>query len=254
MRKYSIAAAIWIAAAAFVLPGCSPAVQSQTNQPSDEKGVPVPASTWDTILASARLGSAAKTYMVKTTGTLIQGSLHSSYSVYGGVNPPDRANFGFVEGNDYTKFYQQGKAAYYYDNGRWNQTQALSDINPYASYAAIIEAAAKRGVKLVQLKQEYVNDEYCDVYRAILPGDIANVKPNWIPDAMEGTTGDIQYTFYVGQTDHYLRQVSTVSVGGLPHVGSMEADVDTVFFDMNQPVAEVTLPKDLVQQLENAGN
>lgn len=235
--------------------GCTPAVHPQpSTDVNTEQGKPVSLGAWDTVLNGAKLGLNTSKYMVKVDASLVQGPIHSSFSVYGGINLPDKADLGIAEATNYVKFYQQGKAAYFMDNGHWTQTNSLDNLNVYESYFRLIDQAKAQNVPLKQLDKAYVVDEYCDVYQAVIPSALVDKHPAWMPTQINTQTGDTEYTFYVGQKDHYLRRISTVSVAGLPKVGSMEANSDTVLFDIDQDVAKINLPKDLVDQLENSNN
>ncbi|GMA49064.1 hypothetical protein GCM10025857_04210 [Alicyclobacillus contaminans] len=252
MRKRTILTTLTTLSLMGLLSACGPAVQPSTNQPEDQSGTSVNLSTWDDILASAERGVSAKMFMVKMDASFAQGSTRTTYSVYGGVNVPDTAYFGIAEANNYVKFYQQGQAAYTYDNGEWSQVSAWKQLNPYVSFAFVIAAAKSHNIPLVQLQKSYVNDEYCDVYRAVIPVDMVQYQPTWLPLPIHGPAGAVVYTFYVGQTSHNLRQVSTISVGSVGGMGAAETDTQTEFFDINQEIAKVQLPKDLIKQLENS--
>jgi hypothetical protein len=255
MRKRTARWFTLLAVSLTCLGGCGPAVQPL---PADERtavGTPVPVDVWDAILAGAKSGMDARTFMFKSDVTLVQGPIHSSFSVYGAVNPPDKAQLGFTSATDYIQYYQQGKSAYYNkDNGHWLQTTALPQINPYASFFDLIESARANRIPLRKLDRQYVVDEYCDVYQATIPSSSTRLQLNWIPAHLAAETGEVQYTFYVGEKDGLLRKVDTSSVSGLPDVGSMQCDSQTVIFDINQDIAKVKLPPDLVTQLESSGD
>jgi hypothetical protein len=250
------AALRWSALVAMLtcLAGCSPAVQPSPQDQRTAVGTSVPADVWDTILTGAQNGMDANMYMIKSDVTMVQGPIHSSFSIYGAINAPDKAQLGFTAGSAYVQYYQQGKSAYYKDNGQWTQTTALAQINPYASFYHLIQSAQANRVPLRKLDKQYVVDEYCDVYQATIPSNLAGLALNWIPAHLEAKTGDVLYTFYIGQKDGVLRKVDMDSVSGLPGVGSMQCDASTVFFDINQDVAKVKLPQDLVMQLESFDN
>ncbi len=254
LRKTALRWSAAMMAVLTCLAGCSPAVQPSPKDQRTAPGTPVSADVWDTILAGAQNGIDANMYMIKSDVTMVQGPIHSSFSIYGAINAPDKAQLGFTAGNTYIQYYQQGKSAYYKDDGQWTQITALPQINPYDSFYHLIQSARARRVPLRKLDKQYVVDEYCDVYQALIPSDLVGLALNWIPAYLEAKTGDVLYTFYIGQKDGVLRKVDMDSVSGLPAVGSMQCDSSTVIFDINQDVAKVKLPQDLVAQLESFDN
>lgn len=241
---------------ALSLSACGPAVQrttgSSSNLPTNpaKSGKLVPSSTWLTLEASAQAGTQLQYYMEQITANMSQGSLHSDYSVYGTINPPDRAAIGIHEGNTNTYYYQQGKVAYYQDNGRWSLTDTLGNLDLFSSFANLISNASQAGVTLYQQKKAYVVDEYCDVYTSVLPAGMLSPLPSFSGTAAE-PMGAVAVTWYVGRTDHVLRRVDMQSVGSVTDIGQMQVNTSVLLFDINSPYAKVTIPKNLEQQLEN---
>lgn len=233
--------------------GCSPS-EPTSSTPSNQLGHSVDAlQAWKSILGSAEGGEASGRYMVSMNVDVSDSSSHSQMIVYGGINPVDTGSIDIVESNKDVKFYQQGQVAYYKDNGRWTQTTPLADLDVFPTYIHLIQYASAKALPVVQLHDTYVNSEYCTVYRAIFPSSALDTLPILGRSVSKQGLKDIQYTFYVGQTDKLLREVQTRSVGDLTGIGSMQVVSDTVLFDIGQKVATVQLPLDLVKQLENTG-
>ncbi|MCL6453509.1 MAG: hypothetical protein K6T78_07730 [Alicyclobacillus sp.] len=236
-----------------VAAGCGPAVQSSANtQNQQTMGTPVPSSTWKRIVGAAEAGTQLTMYKEQMKATFTQGSLHSTFSVYGAINPPDRISLAITEGNTQTDYYQQGQTAYAYDNGRWSPSAPLSEADVYPSFLALAQAAQAAGEALYQLPRTYVQDEYCDVYRTVLPGEDLKLLPQWTSIA-PGDVGRVLVTWYVGQTDGVLREVDTQSVAGIPRTGALQIDTTTLLFDLNNKIAQIQLPQSLIKELEGAG-
>lgn len=248
----------WVAVATVLMltvSGCTPTVQPNSIADPLGTGHVVDASeTWQSILASATNGESTGRYMIKMNTDVSDSSLQSHMSVYGGINPPDRMSVEMVESNSDVLYYQQGQAAYYRDNGRWTETTPLEDVDVFPSYIRIIRRGAEQAAPIVQLKDTYVNNEFCKVYRTTLSASLLDTLPMLQGKVNTKDLQDIQYTFYVGIKDKMLRRVQTQSVGDVTGVGSLQVDSDTVLFDLGETIATVQLPKDLAKQLENSGN
>lgn len=234
------------------LSACGPAVRTANSQTTTARslGTPVAVSAWADIVSGAEAGTQISRYKQQVTSSLVQGSLRSTYSVYGAVNTPNRISLTITEGNTQTEFYQQGSDAYSYDNGKWSSSTPIVNVDVYPTYQSIAIQARKTNISLYQLPREYVQDEYCSVYQSILPASILTPLKDW-PNITDGDVGQILVTWYIGQTDGVLRQVDTQSVGGVPDVGSMQIDTSTLMFDLNNKIAQIQIPKTLVLQLEN---
>ncbi|WP_029420529.1 hypothetical protein [Alicyclobacillus macrosporangiidus] len=246
--------AAWVAG--FLLAGCTPAAQPK-EKPDAGQGIPQPQSAWVTVLAAAEAGQRAHQYMIRIDVQSQQGALHSSFSAYGAINRPDRVSIDLLNQGTDLYFYQQGGSAYYRQDGHWSPAPALTDTDAYQGYVRAIQSGMQQKAPLVQLPRVYVNDEYCDVYQATLsgqnlwPGGVSAGDAALVWPVQSGQMGNVLYTFYVGQRDHLLRRVDAESVSTVRQIGTVQVDATTVFFDIDQPAAKITLPKDLVKQLEN---
>lgn len=229
---------------------CGPAVQTTNASSGLKMGTAVSSSVWSQIIQGAQAGEGLSAYKEQITSHLVQGSLQSTFSVYGSINPPDRTYLAIHEGNMNVDYYQQGQVAYYYDNGRWAQSTPVSNLDVFASYEAIARQASAQSIALYQTKRQFIMDEYCDVYQSVIPAGMATTLPIWSVSSTD--VGPMLMTWYVGQKDKVLREVDVQSVGSVPDVGSMEVKARTLLFDLNSKLAQVTLPKDLVKQLENS--
>lgn len=238
------------------LTACGPAVQPMTGTGAGsavnpaKTGQQVPASTWQSIAQAAQAGMQIQYYKEQLTASMSQGSLHSNYSLYGSLNPPDGAYLTLREGNTSLDYYQHGQVAYYLDNGRWSATPDIPNVNVYSSYEQLIGRAGQAGVPLYQQKRAYVFDEYCDVYTSVLPAGMVSALPS-MDSVKTDKLGPVAVTWYVGQSDNLLRRVDMQTVGGISDIGEMQLNTSTLIFDINSPVAKVSVPKDLVKQLEN---
>lgn len=236
------------------LSACGPAVRNTSGTgTATTLGTPVADTNWNAIVSAAVSGAQISMYKLEVTSTLVQGSLHSTFSAYGAVNNPGKISLAITEGNAQTEFYQQGSTAYSYDNGDWSPSAALSNVDVYPTYESIARQAQQTKIALYQLPKAYVQDEYCNVYQSILPASLFASLAEW-PNVSPGDVGKILVTWYVGQTDSVLRQVNTQSVGGIPAVGSVGINSSTLMFDLNKKLAQIQIPKDLIRQLENVGS
>lgn len=244
---------------AVSLTACGPAVQPMTTATSGTLGILDPTKTgtlvspagWLTLAAGAEAGAQAQDYKEQLSASIIIGSLHSTFAVYGSLNPgTQKASLALQEGNTSTDYYQQGEVAYYYDNGHWSRTTPISNLNVYPSYEKLIRKASAENVPLYQQKRVYVFDEYCNVYTSVLPASMFSAVPDF-GATVKGQIGQVAVTWYLGQTDHILRKVDIKSVGAVPDIGSMQVDTSTLMFSINSPLAKVSIPPDLIKQLEN---
>jgi hypothetical protein len=243
------------------LTACGPAVQPMSSAASGtlsvlhptKSGTLVSPAGWLTLAAGAQAGAQVQYYKEQLSASIVEGSLHSTFSVYGSLNLPDKASLALQEGNTSTNYFQQGKVAYYYDNGHWSNTSAITNLNVYPSYAHLIRQASAANIPLYQQKRTYVFDEYCDVYTSVLPVSMLSAMPDF-GAAAKGQSGQVAVTWYLGQTDHVLRKVDMQTVGGVPDIGSMQVNASMLVFDINSSLAKVSVPKDLIKQLEDAKN
>lgn len=235
------------------LTACGPAIQPPNPNQATHLGTGVSASTWNDILKSAENGETVSMYKEQVAANLAQGSLHSGFGVYGVVNLPDTASYTIQEANDSVHYYQQGTSAYSYDNGQWTPVSAVPSLNVFPSYVHLIEQAMNDNVALYQIPKTYVVNEYCDVYQSIIPAKMFTTE-SMLPNVSPGDIGPVLMTWYVGQTDHILREVDVQSVGGVPGYGSMQINASTILFDFNSPISKIQIPKDLVKQLQGSGN
>ncbi|MCL6515662.1 hypothetical protein [Alicyclobacillus sp.] len=251
----------WIVTLAAVaglaaLEGCTPATQP-SDRPNAAQAVPLGPEAWRTVLNAAQAGESVKQYMIKLDVQSQQGSLRSSYAAYGAVNRPDRLSIDILNQGTDLYFYQQGQSAYFRQDGHWSPTPAIADVDAYQSYVRTIQQAMAHAAPLGKLPRVYVNDEYCDVYRTTMsgqdlwPGGVTAGDAALVWPVNPGQMGAVQMTFYIGERTHVLRRVDAQSVGTVREIGTVQVDASTVFFDLDAPVARITLPKDLVRQLEN---
>lgn len=259
-RQMRFVVPVFTVSAALLLTACGPAVQPMNTAGTtsavfvnpQKTGTLVSPAGWLTLQASAQAGARAQYYREQMSSTMVQGSLHSGFSLYGSLNPPDRVSLALQEGNTSTYYYQQGQVAYYEDNGRWSSTTPIANVNVFPSYEKIISQASAENIPLYQQKRTYVFDEYCNVYTSVLPAAMFTSLPAFGGTGSSRPTGQVAVTWYVGQTDHILRRVDTQSVGGVPDIGSMQVSTSTLVYDINSPIAKVSIPTALVKQLENS--
>jgi len=233
----------------LILTGCSPSTQLLPQQ-LNQQGV-LQSNGWKTIQAAVQLGMSENMYKIKSAVTLIQGSQHTGFSVYGSINVPDSAALSIHENNFNIAFYQQGLSAYAQDNARWSQTNAISNIGVYPVYSKLLQHIQTRSIPVYQEKDEYVVDEYCKVFRMIIPGEHVAQLSVWSSGITLPTLSQVQYTFFIGKKSGQLREVQTSSVGDLSQIGSVQVDSDTILFDIGNKIAKVQIPNDLVKTLES---
>jgi hypothetical protein len=232
--------------------GCSPALQQ--NVASARTGTPVQAGeVWQNIVSAAESAEATGKYMVKMNVDASDSASHSQMSLYGYINPPNKAALDIVESNNDVQYYQQGNVAYYKDNGRWTQTTPFSEVDVFPSYLHLAQYGLQQTLPLVQLPDVYVNTEYCKVYQTTVPASALDTLPILGGKVNQKGLKSIQYTFFVGKSDKLLREVQTQSVGDLANVGSLQVSSDTILFNLGQKTADVQIPPDLVKQLEDSG-
>ena len=245
--KFRRAVALTPVVLALALSGCSPSPQVSPSQLGPSQSVPD--SVWQEILTSAENGSATSVYKLKFDVSVSQGGTSSDLTAYGNVQLPDRLWLMMTESGSSAQFYQQGSAAYAYDNGNWSQVQPLQTVNLYQAYTKLIAAAQAQNVPLVERNKQYVIDEYCSVYQAVIPSQLIPSQGLW-PGIAHQEQGPALYTFYVGQQDHVLREVTTSSAVSQAPVGSMQVRADVEMFGLGQKTSQVLLPPALVSQLE----
>ncbi|RIV29401.1 hypothetical protein D2Q93_00740 [Alicyclobacillaceae bacterium I2511] len=230
------------------LNGCSPSPQVSPSQLGPSQ--PVSDSVWQNILVAAKIGSSASMYKLKFDVSISQGGTSSDLTGYGNVQLPNRLWLMMVESGNSAQLYQQGSAAYAYDNGSWSQATPLKSVNLYQTYMSLIQAAQGQHIPLVQRNKQYVIDEYCSVYQAIIPSWLISSHPLW-PGITDQEQGAALYTFYVGQQDHVLREVTTSSAVSQAPIGSMQVNSDLEMFGIGNSTSQVLLPPALINQLEN---
>ncbi|WP_067617285.1 hypothetical protein [Alicyclobacillus acidiphilus] len=244
-----------------LLAGCAPGVQTASIASGTATTVTQKNVDWTPLLNAITKSEGATLYRLQSSVSIQNGSLKTSYTVYGTIQLPDTINMQVHENNFNIGMYQQGQVAYQEDNGTWIKMQPLQNLDAYQGYADVIEQAMKQGYKLDEMNQTYVMDEYCNVYRVTVPNGMAPL-PAFLADAvgssaktLNDTASGVEYVFYVGQTSGYLRQVQTQSVNMVNNVGPMLTSTTTLFSAIDQPtVAQMQIPSTLVQQLERGAN
>ncbi|GEO24766.1 hypothetical protein AAC03nite_05510 [Alicyclobacillus acidoterrestris] len=241
------------------LTGCTPAVQAPSSS-TTSTAVTVTAKnvSWTPLTKAVNKSTAASMYKLESDVELKNGSMHTSYTVYGTVNLPDRASISVHENNFNISFYQQGKVAYADETSSWTQTDPIQDLRSFNSYAQLVQTAAGKHLTLEKLNRTFVVDEYCDVYRFTMPNQSVQL-PGFLQQVAGnnrstlGSNEPIQYTFYVGQTTGFVREVQTDSINPVDQLGPVVTDTSTTFFDIDEPkVAAVKIPQTLVKQLEGS--
>ncbi|WAH35445.1 hypothetical protein [Alicyclobacillus dauci] len=259
-KKFRVKSAVMVAVCLAGLTGCTPSVQRPSIASATATKVTQTNVSWSALAQAVAKTSAASMYKIQSTVSLQNGSSHTSFTVYGTVNLPDKISVQVHENNFNISFYQQGKVAYADEQGQWNQTNALSNIDAFGGYQQIVHAAMADNLPLEKMNRTYVTDEYCDVYRVTMPDSTATV-PAFLQSlsALESkgevaVKEPIQYIFYVGETSGYIRQVQTQSVNSVNQVGPVATNTSTLFYDLDQEkVAQIQIPNSLVKQLENTG-
>ncbi|MCL6548149.1 MAG: hypothetical protein K6T30_04475 [Alicyclobacillus sp.] len=238
--------------------GCSPAPQPMADvvapaQPGVQAGE-LQAADWSAVEHAVQLGERSLVYKEKIAVQVSVGSIHSGFTVYGSVNAPDRASIGLHVNSDNFYFYQQGESAYAQTNLRWGQVPALSNLDVFPSFERLIQAARAAGVPVYREAQdEFVIDEYCAVYHASVPARLVPAFRDW-GGVSPGDMSDVSYTFYIGQKDGQLREVTSDSVGQVQDVGAMQIHSDLELFDLGQEQALVSIPKSLFGSLLSPSN
>jgi len=256
MRKLQYQAVIGTVICILALSGCAPGYQPLTSTTTVSTFDVSAPSGWSIIFQSAQKGQSLTMYKVETSVDLIQGSLHTNFTEYGAINPPDRASLDYHAVNSNVQFYQQGLVAYSFDDGFWTQTNTIPNLNVFPSYEELAQQGMRSGWSISSSKKPiYVQDEYCIVYQAIIPANSMNPLPTAgiasNDAAQSGMSGDLQVKFFVGKIDGQLREVQTVSLGGVDNVGSIQVTTDTTLFDLDKKTAKVQVPLTLTKQLEN---
>lgn len=234
---------------ALSLTGCSPSAQPFPLEPN-QQGV-LAANGMKTIQKAVQLGMSEKMYDIKSNVTTIQGSMHTDFSVYGSINEPNSASLNINENNFNISFYQQGLSAYALDNGRWTQTKVLSDMGVYPAYSKLLHSVQNQSIPVYQEKDQYVVNEYCKVFRMIVPRTLFAQLSVWGAGMKLPDISNVQYTFFIGKTSDQLREIQTRSVGDMSGIGSVQVNSDTILFNIGKKIAKVQIPSDLVKTLES---
>ncbi|WP_231862827.1 hypothetical protein [Alicyclobacillus mali (ex Roth et al. 2021)] len=214
-------------------------------------------AAWGPLVQAIEKSEAASMYKLQTAVNIQNGNLHTSFTVYGTIQQPDMASIQVHENNFNIAFYQQGQVAYQQDGTIWSPAQPVSTLNAYAGYRDVVEYAMAHHFPLVQMNRTYVVDEYCNVYRVIVPNGTVSLPaflggaPGASSTELSSHASEVAYVFYVGQTTGYIRQIQTQSVGVVDSVGSLIMQTSTIFQDIdNTQLAKVQIPVSLAQQLE----
>ncbi|AEJ43233.1 hypothetical protein TC41_1294 [Alicyclobacillus acidocaldarius subsp. acidocaldarius Tc-4-1] len=243
--------------AGFLSTGCTPAVQSVSIASGTATQVVSDHAPWSPLLNALDKSEAATMYKMQTAVNIQNGNLHTSFTVYGTIQQPNMASIQVHENNFNIAFYQQGQVAYQQDGTIWSPAQPVSTLNAYAGYRDVIEYAIAHHLPLEKMNRTYVVDEYCDVYRVVVPNGIVSLPaflggaPGASATELSSHASQVAYVFYVGETSGYIRQIQTQSVGVVDSVGSLIMQTTTIFQDINNAqLAKVQIPVSLVQQLE----
>lgn len=257
----SIAAVVTVLCVGLVS-GCTPAVQSASVGSQKATHVLQNNVSWTSLQSAISKSDGATIYKVKSSVTLKDGSMHTNYSLYGAVNLPNTISVQVHENNFNISFYQQGQVAYSDELGTWMQSSPVSDIDAYSGYRQLIDSAIAAQTPLQQLNKTYVDNEYCDVYRATFKEGTLPL-PSFLQSVTGGTTqtgtkdtipASIQYTFYVGKKSGYVREIQTQDINTVNEIGPVATATDMTFFDINNAkLAQISVPQTLVKQLENKG-
>ncbi len=248
-RTKWIYVAFTTAAVITMASGCSPSVQSPA-QPNLGAGT-VSHFGIGELQQAVQLGEQSGKYKIKSDVQLLQGTIHTDFSVYGSVNLPDRVSVSFHENNFNVSFFQQGQSAYALGNSQWVQTNPISDLNVFPSYERLFQYILKSGIPVYQLDSTFDVDENCHVYQATVPGVAAATLSLWANGFGPEDLSPVKYTFFIGEKTHLLLEIQTQSVGAITGMGSIGVNSDTVLFSQGKPEAIIQIPNDLVKQLKN---
>lgn len=236
-----------------ILTGCSPSRQITPSMIHPVKHIV--RNGWNVIDDALAKGVEIHNYQIKTDESVITGSLHSDFSVYGSIDKPDIASISVHENNFNIQYYQQGMSAYAFDNGRWSQVAPLANVDLYQSYIHLVHSINQRKFPVYEeAVPQYVVDEYCNVYDVTLPGIDVEKLALWDNGEVFPNMSNVSFTLYIGQKSGQLREVETSSVGAIRTVGPVQVNSDTILFNVNKPGAKVHIPATLVKELENRLN
>ncbi|KRW91005.1 hypothetical protein SD51_11615 [Alicyclobacillus tengchongensis] len=243
---------------AALLVGCAPGVQKASIASGTATTIVKPDVSFAPLVVALHKSEQAQEYKLLTTVTIQNANLKTSFTEYGTLQMPNMANIQVHENNFNIGLYQQGQVAYQQDGTVWSKTEPVANLDAYQGYADIIDKAMQDHLQLAQMDRTYVVDEYCDVYRVIVPNGVAG-----LPTFLQQTAGTsipsiashsspVEYIFYVGESSGYIRQVQTQSVNVVDAVGSLSIQTSTIFSDIdNAQLAQVQIPSSLVGQLEH---
>ncbi|WP_062309076.1 hypothetical protein [Alicyclobacillus sendaiensis] len=243
--------------AGLLATGCTPGVQSVSIASGTATQVVSSHVSWAPLIRALNKSETASMYKLQTAVNIQNGNLHTSFTVYGTIQQPNMASIQVHENNFNIAFYQQGQVAYQQDGTIWSPAQPVSNLNAYEGYRDIVEYATAHHLPLQKMNRTYVVDEYCDVYRVVVPNGVVSLPAflGGVPGASSAElathASEVAYVFYVGETSGYIRQIQTQSVGVVDSVGSLIMQTTTIFQDIdNAELAKVQIPVSLVQQLE----
>ncbi|MFD1674739.1 hypothetical protein [Alicyclobacillus fodiniaquatilis] len=239
------------------LSGCAPGQQPSSLSTAATATVIDEHANWKPLEQAILASSTATLYKIKSSVSLKNGSMHTSYTAYGTVNLPDKMLLSVHENNFNISFFQQGQVAYADENGTWTHTDAVTNLDAYGGYVPLVQTAAKQQLRLIQLKKVFVVNEYCNVYQVTVPQSL--VQPPAFLEKLEdlqpvdtSSNQSIQYTFYVGQKTGKLREVQTQSINSVDEVGPVSTATDTTFFDIDdEKNTEIQVPLALAKTLEH---
>jgi hypothetical protein len=233
----------------ILLAGCSPS--SQPPQTPDLGTGTVSRGAMSELQQAIELGEQSGKYKVKSDVQLLQGTIHANFSVYGAVNLPDKASLSFHESNFNISFYQQGQSAYSLVNAQWLPTAPVQSVDVFPAYARLLQYVEHSNTPVYKLKDLFDVDEVCHVYQLTVPGQNVAGLSMWGNGFKLNQISNVTYTFMVGTKSHFLIEVKTESVGAIEGMGGQNIESDTVLYDQGQDIANISIPNNLVTQLQN---
>ncbi len=253
MRKIKwVSSIVAVLSLTVMLSGCSPSAQPPQN-PNSVANLgtgKVSSDAINELERAVQLGEQSGKYKMKSNVQLLQGTIHTDFSVYGTINLPDRASLSFHENNFNISFYQQGQSAYSLANSQWTPASPISGIDVFPGYARLLAHVAESKTPIYQLKDTYDVDEYCHVYQVSVPGqDVASLSM-WGNGFKLNGISNVTYTFFVGIKDNLLIEVQTESVGAVSGIGGENVESDTVLYDQGKDIANISIPNNLVTQFQ----
>lgn len=229
--------------------GCQPSPDPTWSKPTP--GKPASVGSWSVIAAAvAKSKQAGKYDAVYNVHMNHAGSRH----VWSGDAKADTMGQFLLRVNADTigyLFYQQGHTAYADHSGQWQSVPPLTSTNPFARYTEVVRKAQKQKLALSALPRQFVGNEYCSKFRAVVPAGWLKAAPTWQSYLPQAASGNVSMTFYIGQQSHQLRFVETISTGTVQPMGPVEIDTNIEFY-FEGVKTKMILPSSLTRQLGSA--